>query len=499
MTNAVVDNSTLSAVERVLGHIPIDGHYDLSGDLSAFEAYLSSLLFYDQPVRIDDYKAEFASARAQHFPEIGAVQFEPGSYETLLQQARKLASGIFLRIHGGDLGDDILGRFLKDLDLHVCPAWHMQSSDFYLRIRLLADESGTSIEKYSPLMSAIFSQLNENKSAGQKPNWNKELIASTGEVIRNREGKSNERSYRIGSDIHAFSAGLNWLALRSVFYALVSEHLEAAAICHPIRNDFLAEFYMSHLGDHRPDQRDAVLSYFRATAEEIVNRSNEILGGGAFKLQTPLISAWATVVAGSPTKARDHILQTRYSPEAIALRARMRDIEALHQAEDIGSARAKAATLFRDFNNSVSGFFQKFGAKGEDPLGISANVISMSGSFKVIPALQKLGSLLPARAKSVSLLRNITLDLLQSPRLGRVSDMLRADAQIGSNEIESVYWPKVEKPSFVIPALTGKSPCDERNKGIARVTFFPGKTEGWKRLTEQAMEIVRTRDSGTLQ
>jgi quinol monooxygenase YgiN len=36
-------------------------------------------------------------------------------------------------------------------------------------------------------------------------------------------------------------------------------------------------------------------------------------------------------------------------------------------------------------------------------------------------------------------------------------------------------------------------------KGIARVKFLPGKREEWKRLTERAMEIVRTKDKGTLQ
>jgi len=36
-------------------------------------------------------------------------------------------------------------------------------------------------------------------------------------------------------------------------------------------------------------------------------------------------------------------------------------------------------------------------------------------------------------------------------------------------------------------------------KGIARVKFYPGKVEEWKRLTEAAMEIVRTKDRGTLQ
>lgn len=39
----------------------------------------------------------------------------------------------------------------------------------------------------------------------------------------------------------------------------------------------------------------------------------------------------------------------------------------------------------------------------------------------------------------------------------------------------------------------------EEIKGIARVKITPGKLEEWKRLTEQAMEIVRTRDPGTLQ
>lgn len=36
-------------------------------------------------------------------------------------------------------------------------------------------------------------------------------------------------------------------------------------------------------------------------------------------------------------------------------------------------------------------------------------------------------------------------------------------------------------------------------KGIARVKFLPGRLQEWKRLTAEAMHIVRTRDTGTLQ
>lgn len=39
----------------------------------------------------------------------------------------------------------------------------------------------------------------------------------------------------------------------------------------------------------------------------------------------------------------------------------------------------------------------------------------------------------------------------------------------------------------------------EEIKGIARVRINPGRLDEWKRLTEQAMEIVRTEDPGTLQ
>jgi quinol monooxygenase YgiN len=51
-------------------------------------------------------------------------------------------------------------------------------------------------------------------------------------------------------------------------------------------------------------------------------------------------------------------------------------------------------------------------------------------------------------------------------------------------------------PFFAEP--TGGRSMDEI-KGIARIEFHPGKLDEWKRLTEQAMEIVRTRDPGTLQ
>jgi hypothetical protein len=44
-----------------------------------------------------------------------------------------------------------------------------------------------------------------------------------------------------------------------------------------------------------------------------------------------------------------------------------------------------------------------------------------------------------------------------------------------------------------------RTSLNARRKGHRPCQIFPGKLEEWKRLTEQALEIVRTRHTGTLQ
>lgn len=47
-----------------------------------------------------------------------------------------------------------------------------------------------------------------------------------------------------------------------------------------------------------------------------------------------------------------------------------------------------------------------------------------------------------------------------------------------------------------IRAMLSEGKTVNEIKGIARVNFHPGKVEERKRLSAEAMEIVRTRDSG---
>jgi|TARA_B100000378_G_scaffold153082_1_gene123486 hypothetical protein len=460
MTNAIIDNSTLSAVERVVGKVPTKPNYDLTGDLSAFDSYLAALLFYDNPVRIDDYKPEFAKARAQNFPELGTVKFEDSTYDDFDAAAREISSAGTLSIQAGDVEENDLGQFLRDLDLHVCPAWVMQSSDFFLRIRLLSDASGAQVEKYSPLMSAIFDQLSENKNSGKKPDWRKTLLDASGNPIKETAATKSNGAHSIGKDLHAFSAGLNWLAQRSVFYALVAESLDGAAVCHPIRNDYLARFFCDRLIKNGPDQRKAIMAEFQARSIEVVDSSNALLGGSGFKLASPVVSAWATLKSGSPRKAVDFVNEVRFSSEAITLRARLRDLEDLVKFDGVEQARVAAVRLFKDLQVSMGELFRKYAAKGDDPYRVSVNLMTLTGSFSASGILDKAGSLLPARRRSMALLRNITLDVLQNPALGSLSDKLRSDRLVEGSPWDAVYEPKIDKPRFRYSRPYWKKPME---------------------------------------
>jgi hypothetical protein len=458
MKNAIIDNSTLSSVERVIGEVPVLPNYDLSGDLSAYDSYLSSLIFYDDVIRVDDYKEEHSERRSKNFSELDTIKFENNSYNDFVDAARILSQGAMLSIKAGDVENNEIGNFLKDLDLHVSPAWIMQSSDFFLRIRLLSDHTGVELEKYTPLMTAIFDQLSENKNAGKSPDWSRRLLDSQGRPIQTISRLSEDHSHVIGSDVKAFAAGLNWLSLRSIFYALVAEKLDAVAVCHPIRNDYLARFFVDKLNKIRPDQRRALLNEFQNTTSKLVGSSNSLIGESAFSVNTPLISAWATLKAGSPREAKNFVNDVRNSPEAKAMRIRLREIEWLIKSGEMLEGRKNSRSLFKDYEILSGIFFRKYAVGSEDPYGISVNLIGMSGSFKLSAVKDRVSSMFPNRSKSLALLRNISRDLLQSPSLGHVSDLLRSSRQIEGDEWDVGYSPKVDPIRFRHVRASWKKP-----------------------------------------
>src|SRR5688572_2866192 len=103
MLSTVVDNSTLTSVQRMIGDVPVALSFPIEGDLSAYDNYLQALLIYDEVAAVDDYKEEFRSARRNRFREVRFLGTDNLPYNEISSVAAEAASGIHFKISRGRL------------------------------------------------------------------------------------------------------------------------------------------------------------------------------------------------------------------------------------------------------------------------------------------------------------------------------------------------------------------------------------------------------------
>jgi hypothetical protein len=159
MRYAIVDNSTLTAVSRLLGHIPVQNRYALDGDLAALEGLIQAILFYDRLFFVDDYQEEFRDQRRRLFPFLTALRQGDFSYAAHLQAARDLTQDISLVAQNSRIVDDDFRPFIDALHMNTVFTWRMRSSVFWLTVSMLGGTQPIEVRRYSKLWEAISTQL----------------------------------------------------------------------------------------------------------------------------------------------------------------------------------------------------------------------------------------------------------------------------------------------------------------------------------------------------
>ena len=83
MTNriALVDNATLSGVERLTGDSQVRNLNYIDNDIVCFEKLITAILFSDSLIGIDDYKEEYRSRRLQRFDFIKFHKLDDVKYK----------------------------------------------------------------------------------------------------------------------------------------------------------------------------------------------------------------------------------------------------------------------------------------------------------------------------------------------------------------------------------------------------------------------------------
>jgi len=87
----LVDNATLSGVERLTGERQTLNLNNVDNDILCLEKLLTAILFSDALIGVDDYKDSFRSQRLKKFDFIDLQKIEAETYSSLARDAAEFA------------------------------------------------------------------------------------------------------------------------------------------------------------------------------------------------------------------------------------------------------------------------------------------------------------------------------------------------------------------------------------------------------------------------
>ncbi len=445
MAAVIIDNSTLSAVQRLKGTAPAPSSYDAQGDFSALENFLMSLMFYGEHFYVDDYKPEFQEQRLREFDYCKRIDIAKFPYEALIAQAKELTDGLILDIRGGRVNSGLIKEFLESIGLYLTAAWHMRSSDFFLVLKILSEDNDHKY-KYSPLTALIFNQLSHVQHGKSDPTCN--LVSSDGYDINESPGSVDGKA--VDGQVRYFAASLNWLTHRASFYTLVSNHFDSAIGLHPIRHNFIVRWSeQKKIVQSNKLWRQQLVKFFSDEMVAAVNSINAATEPVAVGIELPLFTTWALGKTGNVKDAIKFILEMQQKPECISIRRHFDELDHLRTRQATAAFKTTMNKLRSAIETEARAMQNRYGTtsgKSSIAMSVSAELLpipklGVSGKFE-LPAIPSFGPKKHLRG----LLRNITNDVVSFDSLGTVRNNLLK--QVRRSDQFSVPALEIEEKKF---------------------------------------------------
>lgn len=465
MRYALIDNSTITAIQRLLGHIPIKNKLTTDMDILCLENLIQAILFYDGIVILDDYKPEFSDSRKLLFPDSIFMNTESLPYIELLSQTKQITDKIVPHVEAGQFTDQDFKPFFDLLKMNVTFTWDLTSSNYFLTQKMLESAGGLSLQKYSQLSSAIHDELID-KNRSIKNNSNQNIIVLTdrfGNPINDSYVLTNKEGSRVSSSLSkqakAFFSGLSWLAFRTVLYSLVADNLHIDLFLHPIRHSFQANL-LSRLHSEGPSTFkpliDAMNNSSNSAINSILGRSQPLIT----KSEIPLFTSWISQKVQNPLDYIDFAYTLKHQPPFVQARQRFIELESTINLNDENSNRRfteKANKILNEVDKCLEDIKTKYSATNNQGISTSHmitawNIVSIFHPISKIPnidykipQLEFLKHIIPQKGFK-SVYRTLTSDLSQVSRLG--SSYEKISSRIVLDENAEKYYAKTETEKF---------------------------------------------------
>lgn len=458
---ALIDNSTLSSVERILGKAPVRSKALIDGDLVAFESLINAILFYNDIIALDDYKPEFAQQRKNNFPFINFINPSEFNSSHILEDTKKDAKLFYPKIKGGKITDEFGSLFFL-LNMNIHCTWDITSSIYYLTLKLLGNDYSEDKELYNALFSSFFSQLAEH-TIDIPENANKvSLIDQYGNPIntgyRIPKAKSNGgETGGLAPALKAFIASLNWISFRSIYYSKFAEYLKADTFLHPIRQKFQISYY-DRTHNYEADFITNIIDLFSKKTTQTIE---EIFSYPRFRNITfdlPLFLSSIISRVKEPKEIINYAYKLRGSKHFILAREQLGEIKNLLES-DFEHANTNFSKIYSALQTTLNSIKTSYGVRTRQGDSSSRTINAINSVSQTIPhcpqipvellSNPRIGKILcKLPKKSFSFIyKDIVTDLTEIAKLGELHDLLSKDVVVDNNA--PTYVTKFQNPDFV--------------------------------------------------
>jgi len=357
---ALIDNSTLSSVQRVLGEIEVKSKDTIDGDLVAFESFLSTILFYNEMLAIDDYKPEFSERRKKYYSFIKFINPNDFDLSSVKEKAKKEANNINPIIQNGEFVDEAYKSFFDLLKINIKCTWDISSSVYYLTLKMLGEQNTSQFEKYGKICHLIFNELNEISNLGEKRNYKRILLDKKGNQINDGyripcAKSGNGATGGLTPALATFIASLNWISYRSIYYTYLAEYFRAETFLHPIRQNFHI-YYMGKSNRFDINYTSELLSKYEDFALKEIEHIIASTKNYAVILRIPLFLGYIISKTKNPQEIINFAFDLRNKKEFVQARSDFGELR------NIISEQGFSPKLYKETNNLFENIKEGFNA-----------------------------------------------------------------------------------------------------------------------------------------
>jgi hypothetical protein len=469
MSYALIDNASLTAVQRVMGEIVVRTPDTVNGDIAALESFVQAILFYDDLVCLDNYKEEHREEREKRFDFVRFIEPKSFKLEGVEAKAAREAATIRPEIRGGEFVNDDFRELLQLLKMNMVCTWDLRSSVYYLTMKMLGQPNTEEYAKYSDLSATIFNELSDVGDTRGRWSTEVELYSSAGNrhTLAEMANAAKEANRGLGGTTRAldmFIASLNWLSYKTIYYSLLARTLHADTFLHPIRHAYQLH-WMKKSGAYG---HDFTAKLVETLQEDLKGSVSAVVDEGrtaGVSFDVPVFSAYLAQQAGDVRGVIDGALELKRTSDFEEMRGILREIRNAFDENGLKDANRAAQKWARELEKASGHLRQAYGVETAQgiPLSKIARVYNAAATIAHLPQVPEVDVQLPwpdffrwrRDSGFTSVYKDIAQELTSVERLGGLRDLLASGFEIDE---ERYVPPKTEDPKFRRAASDWKLP-----------------------------------------